>query len=297
MTEAPHSGDPQPSAAATAPPQQPQKRRFGSIVLVVVGLLCGYFAVGFLGLPFLVTVFIAFHLGSNRRWIALAILVLLSPPSVAFITGVVTYTQGTATLWFMGLPGTESHIIDPETRCGLTSGGDLIGGGESLVIIPNNAAVQMMTSVFGLMKGAYDGPYPTKEEALAALNGAEPIPLEDLLKDALKIGGQEIRLDSNVGRDLALGTSMFMLVDEITAGKPVQDRTRKLYGQITAAIWRERVLILRIPAKFADEPSAMIVALDCNAGRPFAYFGQGNYFHSIPPVIWQKTRGSASEPL
>jgi hypothetical protein len=48
-------------------------------------------------------------------------------------------------------------------------------GIEPLTQRPNNAAVSWLGSVFGPMRGAYRGPYPTKPEALALLADAPAI--------------------------------------------------------------------------------------------------------------------------
>ncbi|MHC4717403.1 MAG: hypothetical protein ACYS5V_10570 [Planctomycetota bacterium] len=272
---------------------RPRGRYVTSVVLLLIGLASGYWAIGFCGLPFLIPVAIGIYFVARRRWVVLAVLVLFSPISVAFIFGAVQYARGTAELLYMGLPGTGFHNLDPQTRCGRRTGGCLVTGGEFLWSLPHNAGVRLMAALFGPMRGSYDGPYPTREEAVTALGAADPVPLEDLLKDTVRIGGDEIRLDARVGRGLVRGLPMDMLADKVIQGRTPGKQEREWYGRITGTIWNKRCLILRVPSRLAvagpDEEAqeaAMIVVIDRHAGRPFAYFGQGDYYHRFPPVDW-----------
>ena len=43
-------------------------------------------------------------------------------------------------------------------------------GSEWLRETPNNLAIQILTIIFGPMRGAYTGPYPSREEAIQAVN-------------------------------------------------------------------------------------------------------------------------------
>jgi hypothetical protein len=262
-----------------------------TIILFVIGLVAGYVAIFATGLPILITIGIALYFLGTRRWLAFAVLVLLSPVTLAFILGAVQYGLGTADLRYMGLPDTEFNNLDTDYRCPRVTGGCLVNGGEFLVQEPHNAAVMLLINLMGPMRGSYDGPYPSREEALAALNGAERVPLEDLLNDVVRVQGQEVPLGHHVGRGLVAGTDMRTLAKDVLQGKIVNERDRKWYGEITAAIWQDRCLIIRIPLPTAlqegAEPSAMIAVIDRQAGRPFAYYGQGGYFHHSPPVKWK----------
>lgn len=255
--------------------------------------MCGYVASVLAGLPLLITIGIAVCLVARRRWVALGVLIVLSPVFVSFVLGAVGYATGTAKLRSMGLPGTEFHNPDRQTRCGRQTGGSLVNGGEFIWHTPNNAAVRLMAAMFGPVPGSYDGPYPTRAEAVAALEEAEDVPLGDLMRDSVEIGRQETLLGDLVGARLLQQLPIRVLAENIAAGRDVDEQERQFYGQVTGAIWRQRCLILRIPSDMRyglpDGPgpaSAMIVLIDRQAGRPFAYYGQGGYSHELPPVSW-----------
>lgn len=283
---------------ATVSPR-PKGSRALTVVLLLIGLVAAHFAVGFCGFPILASVCIAWYFLVRRRVVAFVLLVVLSPVSLAFCVGVVGYWAGTAELWYMGLPGTEFHNLDRQTRCPKATGGCLVNGGEILTLVPHNTAVRLMSAVFGRMRGTYDGPYPTRDEAQAALAHAGPVPLEDLLRDVVLIDGEEIHLDRHVGRDLVGRLSMSMLANDVLEGNPVDERMREMLGHMEAAIWQHRCLVLRIPSRFRGaglldptaEECAMIAVIDREAGRPFAYFGEGGYYHNFPPVDWFRDDG------
>ncbi len=49
----------------------------------------------------------------------------------------------------------------------------MVDGSEAFRERPNNSAIRIMASLFGPMRGTYHGPYPTREEALASLEGSD----------------------------------------------------------------------------------------------------------------------------
>ena len=284
-----------PKAGDGAQPQiQAPKRRARSAILVVVGLLGGYFAVGFHVFLFLVPLWVGAHLVGRRRWVALTVLLLLLPFSVAFVLGAIRYARGTATLLLYAEElDTESYNPDRQVRCPRWSPTYPSSGAVFFWTVPNNAAVRLMAALFGPMPGSYDGPYPTREEALAALADGETVALEDLLRGVVPIGEKEFHLDAYVGRAMVSRLPIDSLADGVTRGEPVNEDKQEAFGRISGASWRNRCLILRIPSGTsvaepgtAKEEPAMIVAIDGEAGRPFAYFSQGGYSHEFPPVEW-----------
>ena len=82
-----------------------------------------------------------------------------------FLRGAFGYTTGTATLEYVGYPGYGNGNLDPRSRVPWGTTGCTFLGHEALTQGANNLGVQMMGTLFGTMPGAYDGPYPTKQEA------------------------------------------------------------------------------------------------------------------------------------
>lgn len=212
---------------------------------------------------------------ARRRFVDVFVFVALSPLMVAFAWGAVDYAFGLAHLRGMGLPGTESHNLDRELRCPRCTGGCLVTGHEWVWIKPYNLAIRAMTACFGYVRDAYTGPYPTKAEATAALEDATEIPLADLRAGRINIAGRAVVLDEGVGPALA----------------DIEDSYLTKSRPILAAIWQDDCLILRIPAISWDDPdvaSAAIALIAVDAGRPFAFYAEGEYFHHFPPVAWRR---------
>jgi hypothetical protein len=228
---------------------------------------------------------IAVH-AQRRRWVSVCALVLLGPWTLFFTLGAVAYFDGSAQLLSVGLPGTRSHNIDPDYRCGHSSSGCRVFGNEWLTHGCYNGAVKSVIILLGPMRGSYGGPYPTEAEAAEVLRAAQPISWELLTSDRLTVDGTTVSLDSGVGAKLLERTCWAYLAPTLPAGKQIP-------VAITGALYQQRCLVLRIPTETEPrEPGesvpAMIVLIDTQCGRPFAYYAEGGYHHNFPPVRWHK---------
>ncbi len=109
--------------------------------------------------------------------------VLLSPfVAVSLLSagqGLLGYLTGTASLQGRGMPGPGYSNLDRTLRCRQSSGGCVVTGHEPFTILPNNLVLLTLGALFGPMPGAYDGPYPTAEEAFALLEAAKPVTVRD----------------------------------------------------------------------------------------------------------------------
>jgi hypothetical protein len=250
------------------------------LALLAVAWSCIF--IGLLGyaFPFLAIGSFAYLL-SERRWLAATAYVVLLPTTVAFLEGIVDYTTGKARLQYSGLPGTKFYNLDPHLRCRRATYGCVVYGNEWLSQAPYNGAVRLLIATVGFMPGTYTGPYPTEEEAFAAVDNATPIFAGDLSEDRVIVGKEEVRLDKGVGSQLLAKSFFPVEADNILPGKTMPT--------IRATIWHEECVLLRIPfAPLNDESdSAMVVVLSRRHGRPFAYYGIGKYQHRFPPVPWQ----------
>jgi len=217
------------------------------------------------------------HFFRSRAFITAIVFVIVSPLFVSFLSGVGDYIDGDARLRHSGLPGTEFHNLDPKLRCGRVTYGCCVSGNEWVSQLPYNAAVSLLTRSFGLMPGAYDGPYPSKAKARQVVAKGSTISVDDLRNDLLRVGDTEPKLDDGVGSQL---------VDCLIAHHDFDPQP-----QVTATLWKDECIVLRIPTPFFsedDKPAAAIVLISRAAGRPFAYYGTGGYHHHFPPVTWHR---------
>lgn len=118
--------------------------------------------------------------------------VLLSPfVAVSLLSagqGLLGYVTGTAVLRGKGMPGPGYSNLDRALRCGQSSGGCVVTGHEPFTILPNNLVLHTLGALFGPMPGAYDGPYPTEEEAFALLAAAKPVTVRDGAREVVVDG-------------------------------------------------------------------------------------------------------------
>lgn len=211
----------------------------------------------------------------RRRWISAALIVACTPLTVTMLGGVAEYKAGTARLRTMGLPGLEFWSVDRGYRCEWMTGGCLSDGSEELRDGPYNTAVMLMIQLFGPMPGSYTGPYPTREEARAAVEEGTEVLVADLMNDTIRISPEVVRLDDGLGEQLVGGTSWGYAAkyrDDVST-------TRDRYGPIRAALVDAQCLVLRIPTMCysfdTKEPASITVLIDCDVGRPFAYYEFG----------------------
>lgn len=112
----------------------------------------------------------------GRRSVLGAVLLcpLVAVPLLSAGLALVGYATGTATLEGRGLPGPGYSNLDRTLRCRQSSGGCVVTGHEPFTILPNNLVLHALGAVLGAMPGAYDGPYPTEDEAFALLARTAP---------------------------------------------------------------------------------------------------------------------------
>ena len=240
-------------------------------------LLLACWVCALLGLSLVIIALIAgaIALASRRRWIGLSVLVALNPLTVLFVGGIVSYVGGAPCLRTAGYLDIEAFNLDPSTRCfWRSSGGCLSSGNEWVYIIPHNLALRLMSRTFGPPSRSYDGPYPSKDEALALVAGAASVPLSGLMADRIEVDGRACSLEEGVGYALVTGLGFF---PEYEADTPGEERIK-----VSAAIHQERCLVLRIRQE--EVRGDYLVLSDTANGKPFAYFDLPRRGRSGPPV-------------
>lgn len=140
----------------------------------------------------------------------------------------------------------------------------------------------MMALLFGPPSRSYDGPYPTKEEAIQLTENAPSIPLDKFFEGQITVGGKVVSLEKGMIEKLITGLRCFYLEEsEFAAVKP----------RVRVVIEQERCLILRLSGTDAfsnnpDDPEiGVLIFFDTKTKRPFAYFRLGDrHLPRSPPV-------------
>ncbi len=247
--------------------------------LLVVGGLIGRWPVSFLAIPLLGGGIL--WTMSRRNWVGAAVLIVLNPLGVIFLWGVGDYLRGRPYLRFVGLPRMESYNIDPGTRCLRDGGGCLLSGNEWAFLVPYNGGVVLMAKLLGPPANGYDGPYPTKDEALAAVASGRSVDLSDLLLDRVVLDETTCELPLRVGETIVEG-----LLGPLPEPEEQADANSPWRVQAHAVLWNQRCLILRIQREATE--SDCLVLLDRTKGLPFAYFAMGRPWVRFPPVRYDK---------
>lgn len=233
------------------------------------------FPLGPLSLAMAITLPLALCHAIRARSGAAVALVLANPLSFFFLQGVMDYAGGTPALRGMGLPGPEYANIDPATRCRRISGGCVIRGHEWASILPHNLALRTMVFLFGPPAGTYDGPYPTREEAMAAVSATGTlVSVQQFAAGTIPTAAGEVRMEHQVLEKIS--THLFAF-SGYGMGKEIEGE------QLHAALWHGRCLIMRwrgSPDLAAEDgiPEVM-VCVDARSGKPFAVHDIGKNSH------------------
>lgn len=238
-------------------------------------------ALGPLSLIFpLVAVAVLLQLISQRKLWAAFLLTIATPLFVSAVWAVPDYARGTAKMRTMGPISLNYYNPHPQVRCGYLSGGCFSTGNEWLTIVPYNFMLTGIATMFGPMPGTYAGAYPDENQAKSALQHAISLSSKELAEDVLKVGDATVQLDQGVGSQLL--KEMFYDHDRFYGWHPK--------AKIGAVLYKEDCVILRIPQPYSDtsETSALIVLVDREKGRPFAYYAEGRCYFSHHPVPYQR---------
>lgn len=205
----------------------------------------------------------------RRRFLLAAIPLLLSPIAFNFARGVSDYIAGTGTLEGRGLMVGASRV-DPETRLTFTSGGCLVRGNEWMTDGAHNAGLRLCISLFGYMRGSYDGPFPDEPTAFAFASSGAAFDLRQLATDTFAVDGVRVSLRPGSGAKLLAG------FHEGPACDPADASLIRLYGEAHARVYAGWLLLLQIPKHFPDGNPAResgILLIDIPTGRLVSTYG------------------------
>jgi len=221
------------------------------------------------------TAYAVFAALRSRRWVALAVGVLVIPPTVFAGAAVFAYGRGAARLQTVGMPDVTLYNVDRETRYQRSSAGCIVWGNEWVHQAPNNATLRALSWLLGPMPGAYDGPYPTEAEAREALAAGARPSAGDLATGRLTAGGEAVAAPPDL---LEIFRSM--------AGEG---------ADVRITIWQERLALFGVTpppperqARIAPgaPPRSVVILVDRTTGRVVAYLGAFTVLTGGLPVPW-----------
>lgn len=185
--------------------------------------------------------------------------------SIVFLTGFGSWWTQNPKYIRVGHAHGESCNPDPVTRCFWHGFSDWNGDGW-IWRGPHNLGLHLAGLMLGPPKGAYTGPYPTREEALAALALGEPVPLLAFSRDQVVLSGKSIALDAGIGIQLLKNT-----LELSPSAWERESPGREPACRITAVLYQDDCLILRMRSQMHGLMD-IVVLLDRKIGRPFACY-------------------------
>lgn len=206
-----------------------------------------------------------FSMASNRRWLAAVLIVTAHPVSVFFVLGALDYTLGRPHVLVREAPAQLLPVLDPYTRAELNPATNYFPWTGWVRPELHNAGVWSMTALFGVVDGAYDGPYPDKANAMADLGVSVDMPLDEFLTDIVSVGGRTTALRPG------LGAAIFDGMGFRRPGSGATEHRPKLAG----ALVDDRCLIVHVRQWVDGNLLDVIVLIDANNGKAFACFSVG----------------------
>jgi hypothetical protein len=205
----------------------------------------------------------------RRRWVAALCILVLTPITLYFVLGAVSYFHGKP---FLLHPGFNHGNPDPVYRCRYRHYGDALSDEVWVITLGHNLGVCTMIRLFGPAPGSYTGPYPTAQEAKAAVAGAARVDVTNLCRDRkLQVGERLVKLNEGVVWRIIRDTEWAMPVLDHDA-KELQKIEASL-GPVRACVWKSTVLIVQVPMGKRAQAMNHIVVIDLTSGRAFAgYF-------------------------
>lgn len=227
----------------------------------------------------------------GRRWLVVAAVVLLNPLFTTFAVPWVDHARGEARLLGYGLPGVESWNLDESLRVQRTGAGCRADARRELVTSIHNWGLRAATASFGPQRGAYIGPYPDRQTALAAVLAGEDVAPDQLADGVLPLADRTVTLEPGVGRGIL---TVYWQDFPIWEDQRQQPHRRPLVEAITlrATVVDWPCVAVFIPdtayarPRPAPEPAGVVVLLNGEDGRPFACYAYGSPMASAPPSFF-----------
>ena len=178
----------------------------------------------------------------------------------------------------------ESFNLDRSSRCFRRGGGCVISGNEWVYIFPHNAALRIVSGLFGYPSRSYGGPYPTKEEGLDLTAKAPATPLAGFVSGKLAVDGEVVEFDVNMVK---------RLVDRLGLCWLENPEEGDLHTEVRAVLYQKRCVVVRlseqagVPDSGGDWHKDILIFFDKRVKRPFAYFNIDRHSMShLQPVAY-----------
>lgn len=128
------------------------------------------FTIPFGFLLWLVVLILLFIRKTKLKWFLIVFSAWTLVPAYSFLSGTIDYFSGKATLKYIGEPEPAFFNLDRNYRAWNSTSGCVVFGYEPLIHGPNNAAVQLWTTMLGFQKDVYKGYYPDEKQTDSLLS-------------------------------------------------------------------------------------------------------------------------------
>jgi hypothetical protein len=190
----------------------------------------------------------------RRQWTTLGLVLGLSPFALGFAAGVASWSTAGRLRPASHRPASTS--IDAFTRLPARPLGCLLDCGEWVGELAFDAGLVYATAWWGPSPSTYTGPIPTEQEARSHLDFGQPVDLARLAKDEVVFDGFDHHIQPHLGAAL-LGAAYY---DD--SGASESDG-----GEIRAAVFRGRVLLLEIELNWFPDSGTHVAVIDLGSGR------------------------------
>ena len=175
--------------------------------------------------------------------------------------------------------------IHPVYRCEQIAGGWWITENKWATESVYNVVLMGLIRVFGPMPGSYIGPFPSKDESIAAGKLGQPCSPENLVMNRVDVGDLHVQLDHDVGLALLGYTSWWLGLLDKNTWREIEE----YQGPIRAAMCRG-CLIVRFPdpdSYTRNRPVAYVFVVDPERGRPLVCYFENT--RGIPLLVrWRE---------
>jgi hypothetical protein len=265
---------------SVAPPQSKSRlvEAVGLLIATWWIVLTPFPWIGLLAFPL-----IAWSVVLAVRWRSRLLLLplVLNPIAISFGLGLREWFLKHPEFEGMGLPGNEFFNLDLASRCYRSTGGCVLHGNEWMTQDPHNAALNTMVKVLGPPRGVYQGPYPTKDEAVELTESASETPSTLFLEGKVLAEDKQITIGKSRAHTILADFGMMYFDFDL------EETERK----VQARIFHQQCLVVRvrsktkIPSGSIVEDSEGIFLFDLAKMRPFARYVLSGDAPRVPRLL------------
>lgn len=202
----------------------------------------------------------------KRQFLLAGITLVANPMMLLVLITFIAYLQGTGSL----IGGSNRYMfqtVNREYRCTQHTGHGYRGSRSLLTI--RNAVLMISIKALGPMRGSYLGPYPDQQQAQTALSTSPAIDPEEIDNGSITVGKTTYALAPDATQTLFQHTGFFIFSSEEKLAFEAEN------GPITAAIYQQSCLIIRMPTPRMGDKTAVIYLVDLNSNEFIGYYTEG----------------------